>query len=327
MMNPRKNFLAFLNHEYVDYIPVPFMDVAICGGGAETFENGPAGGGKDGFGCNWIPTESTNGQVALDPFTIVLEDVCDWEDVVTFPDLDAFDWQAFADEQLAGVDRTQKVVGYYTWNSIFLRFTHLLGFENALCSLYEEPEASQDLINAITDYKIRLIDYADKYFHPDTYVTYEDIATEKSTFVSPETYRKFFKPCHTRMNEAMEAHGAIPQKHTCGRCEEILEDYVDEGVAAWQAAQPSNDLKHIIETMGDRLGVIGGYDTQGRPGAPGVTPEEVVAEVDRCYEEYGCYGRGYAFQGFVIGAAGDPDYQTNMGALLQRTVELREQGK
>ena len=327
MMNPRENYLAYLNHEETDYVPNMYLDLAMAGGQLEWWENGPITGGEDGFGCKWIPTESAGGQPALDPFCIILDDVCDWEDVVKFPDLDAIDWEEYAGQQLKDVDRENKVLEYHTWNSVYLRFAHLLGFENALCSLYEEPEASKDLINAIADYKIRLIDYVAKYIKPDSMITYDDIATERSTFMSPDAYREFFKEPHKRMADAMLSYGIIPQKHTCGRCEEVLDDYIDEGIAAWQSAQPSNDLCGILETKGDKIGVMGGYDTQGKPAAPDATPEEVIAEVDRCYEVYGSYGRGYGFFGFVLGDPSSATYQANMGAMIQHSIELRQQGK
>ena len=325
MMNPRENYLAFLNHEDTDYVPVIFFDAAICGGRAETFENGPLEGGEDGFGNNWIPTESAAGQPALDPFKIVCDDVCDWEEKVKFPDLDAFDWQAFADQQLAGVDRTQKVVDYRTWNSIFERFTHLLTFEGALCAMYEEPEASQDLIDAITDYKIRQVDYVAKYFKPDTMATYDDFATERALFMSPDQYRQFFKEPHKRLADAMWSYDIIPQKHTCGYCTDVLDDYIDEGIAAWQSAQPSNDIANIIETKGRKIGVVGGYDTQGKCSIDLATPEVVRNETIRCYDEYGCYGYGYCFFAFTIGDPNSPKIKENFDVMYSTLRELREE--
>lgn len=170
---------------------------------------------------------------------------------------------------------------YHTWNSVFLRFTHLLGFENALCAFFEEPEASKALCDAIADYKIALIERVAKYLKPDAYVHYDDVATNRSLFMSPEVYRTFIKPAHTRMNDAAKASGIIPEIHICGYCTDILPDVIEEGSVAWQAAQPVNDIPEIIQTLGDRLSVIGGYDSNGKPGFADVTDEEIVAEVER----------------------------------------------
>lgn len=305
-MNPRENYFALINHESTEWIPGLRItpDVAMMGARLEWWENGPVEGGLDGFGCGWIPTESAGGQPALDPNLIPLDDVCDWEDKVTFPDLDAIDWDEFAARMTANVNRKEQFVEYHTWNSTFLRFTHLLGFEDALCAFYEEPEASLALIEAIADYKIALIERVAKYLKPDAYVHYDDVATDRSLFMSPEVYREFIKPGHTRMNEAAKALGIIPEIHICGYCTEILPDVIEEGSQAWQAAQPVNDIGAIIQELGDHLSVIGGYDSNGRPGYPDVTDDEIRADVDRCVDEYGKFGRCYGFFGFFLGKPG-----------------------
>lgn len=323
MMNPKENYLAMLNHEETDYIPFLMTDGVFAGGQLESFENGPIEGGYDGWGCNWIPTASAGGQPALDPTIILLDDVCDWEDVVQFPDLDAFDWQGLADMQLADVNRDEKIIEYHSWNSTFLRMSHLMGFEGALCAMFEEPEASLDFLNAIADHKIRVIERAAKYFKPDTFVHYDDVATERATFMSPETYRELIKPGHTRINEAALAYGMIPETHICGYCTEIIGDVIEEKSAAWQAAQPMNDIAGLLEKYGDKFAIIGGYDSNGKPGLPDATPEEIVAEVDRCYEEYGKFGKSYGFFGFFLGAMDDPATMAKYGVMIQRVMEKR----
>lgn len=67
----------------------------------------------------------------------MLDDIEKWEDVVKFPNLDEYDWEGSLAMQSAimGADRDQRVVEYGMWNGQFLRLTHLMGFENALCAM------------------------------------------------------------------------------------------------------------------------------------------------------------------------------------------------
>lgn len=306
MMDAHDNYMAFLNHEPVDWIPVFGVDNTLFGGQFEYWENGPMEGGLDGFGNGWIPTESAGGQPALDPANIPLDDVCDWEDVVKFPDLDAIDWQKYSDEQYGIWKPNGRVIEYYTWNSVFLRFTHLLGFENALCAFYEEPEASKALCDAIADYKCRLLERVAEYIHPETYVHLDDVATERSLFMSPDIYREFIKPGHIKMNECAKSLGMLPIIHICGKCEAIIPDIIEEGSVCWQVAQPSNDIAGIIEKYGDKLSIMGGYDTQGAPGATDASDEVTIAEVHRCLDEYGKFGHSYGFMGFKLKKMIDP---------------------
>lgn len=305
MLTPKENFLlATVEHKIPEWIPNEFTDVIMAGGAFETFENGPFGGGLDGFGVTWHGTRSAGGQ-PVPAGKPPLDDITAWEDVVTFPDLDAYDWEGQAAMQLVGQDRSQKVVEYGCWNAPFLRLTHLLGFENALCAMMEEPEASEALLTAITDYKIRLVERVAEYFKPDIITQFDDVATERGLFMSPKTYRALIKPQHKRFNDAVKAHGIIPFNHTCGRCEEIIADYIDEGAYAWSAAQPMNDIVAIQEKYGDKIAVIGGYNTNGRPGLEAATNEEIDAEVKRVIETYGPRG-SFAFMGFRLMASDDP---------------------
>ncbi|MDK2935000.1 MAG: hypothetical protein PWP62_8 [Eubacteriaceae bacterium] len=308
MLTPRENFLmAAVQHKKPEWVPNEMSDVIMVGGSFETFENGPFGGGLDGFGVTWHATESAGGQ-PVPGGKPILEDVTAWEDLVTFPDLDAFDWEGSAAMQfgMMGADRDQRVVEYSIWNGQFLRLTHLMGFENALCAMVEEPEACQALFSAITDYKIRLVERVAHYFKPDIITNFDDIATEKSLFMSPNTYRDLIKPEHKRLNEAIKALDIIPFIHTCGCCEAVIPDYVEIGTVAWSSAQPMNDIEGILKKYGTQISVVGGYDTNGRPGLEAAAQEEIDAEVKRCMESYGPLG-SFVFMGFRLMTGAGPE--------------------
>lgn len=308
MLTPKENFLlAAVEHQKPEWVPNEMSDVIMYGGAFETFENGPAGGGLDGFGVTWHATESAGGQ-PVPGGKPVLDDIEMWEDVVKFPNLDDFDWEGSAAMQagMMGNDRDQRAVEYGMWNGQFLRLTHLMGFENALCALLEEPEACDALFTAVTDYKIQCVERIAKYFKPDIITSYDDIAAEKGLFMSPATYRSLIKPHHKRLNDAIRAHGIEPFIHTCGKCEEIIPDYAEIGTTAWTSAQPMNDIVSILKNYGNKISVIGGYDTNGKPGLEDATDAVIDAEVKRCMETYGPYG-SYILMGFRLMSSPDPN--------------------
>ncbi len=327
MLTKEQYIAAVADHEKLDVVPSSFAGVlAMVGGAKETFENGPAGGGYDDFGILWKCSNTGAGQAVPEPGRVVLDDVTKWREEVKFPDLDAYDWEEEAKEQLANVDRDRQAIEYGTWNAQFLRATHLMGFMDGLCAFVEEPEACRDLMDAITDYKIKLVERVAHYFKPDFVTSYDDVATERSLFVSPEVYRDLIKPQHKRLNDAIKAYGMYPIMHTCGKCEEIIGDFIDEGAVAWTSAQPVNDIEGILQQYGGQISVIGGYDTNGPAGREDASPDMIYNEVKRCLNTYGKYP-GYIFWGFRMmnldkGGADDP---LGIGPLAKAYLELTGQ--
>ena len=318
MMNRRENMLAILNHQPHDHVGNYKSDMCQVGGALETFENGPAGGGQDGWGVNWLPSESALGQGV--PFGApVLEDVCDWEDVVKFPDLDAYDWEEQAKTQLAKFQPDNHVIEYGMWNGPFLRLSHLMGFENALCAMYEEPEACAALLDAIVDYKIRLAEYVVKYFHPDSICTYDDVATERATFMSPDVYRELIKPAHTKFNKAVKDMGVIANTHVCGKCEAIVPELVEEGSHAWEICQPENDLLGLQKQLGDKLAFIGCYDMKGEFAYRDVTEEELRQSVRDTIDKY-APGGNFALMGMILYSDG-AKFANTMAILSDEAVK------
>jgi hypothetical protein len=304
-VNKKENFIAAVFGKRHEWVPNYMTEVAVCGGVLETFENGPAGGGLDGFGVEWLPSVSAAG--AAVPHTVhpVLQDITKWREVVKFPNLDDFDWEGLAAKQLGGIDRNETPVEYQSWNAQFLRLTHLMGFENALCAMYEEPEECYALMDAVTDYKIGIVQKAAQYFKPDFFTSFDDVATERGLFMSPAIYRTLIKPLHKKLNDAIRGHGIHPMIHTCGRCEDIIGDYIDEGAVAWTSAQPMNDIAAIQKKYGRRIAIAGGYDANGRPGRSDTPEEEVRAEVRRCIDTYGP-GGNFLLMGFRLVNSMDP---------------------
>lgn len=306
-MSPKENYLACLNHKPHEYTPgMPDMGMA---GMFLPFERGEGGAGTDVFGVRWVAPYSGGLGAALPaPGEFLLTDITKWKEVVQMPydALKNFDWEAGAAAELAFINRDTTSVDVSVLNSIYERLASLMGFEEALLAMITEPEATYELLSALTDWKIEMIKYLAKYFKPDTYAHFDDVATERMLFMSPQTYRDMIKPLHTKIAHACIDEGIIPIQHTCGKADVIVQDMIDEGHAGWNAVQSTNDIEDIIEKHGDEFVIIGGYNSNAGPGLPTATEAEVRAEVRRCMDTYGKYGKGYIFMGFVL-TAFDPD--------------------
>jgi hypothetical protein len=319
MMDRRENMLATLAHQSHDHVGNFFTDICGAGGNLETFENGPPGGGFDGWGLKWEATATGMGQGSPAPNSAILHDIQDWKKIIKFPNLDEFDGEEQAKAQIARFDPKNQIQEYGMWYGQFLRMAHMMGFEDCLIAMVEDPEASYEFLDAITDYKIRLAEYAVKYFKPDSICTYDDVATERGPFMSPDTYRRLIKPLHKKFNDAVRAMGVIPNLHVCGKCDSIVPDFVEEGAEAWEICQPENDLVGLQKKLGDKLAFLGGYDNQGPLSRKDPSEEELRASVREAIDNYGP-GGNYVFFGFLMFTDSDIAMKC-IGVMIDETMK------
>lgn len=306
-MNGKENYLNALTHKPTEWVPVEGENLVYTGFEYNEMEKGPFGGGYDGFGVKWLTPDSGGGTALPDSRCNLLtaDDICDWEKFVKIPDTRKYHWAEDAASQLEGADRSTMAVDYGDGNGPYERLAALMGFEEALLAMAEEPEATADLLAAITDYKLESLECVAEYYHPDTYTLYDDVATQKNPFMSPATYRELVKPQHARIAAKAKELGMIPILHCCGNAEALVEDYMEEGWAAWASVQPCNDVASILDKYGDRFCIAGGYDTNGEPGMTN-DPSVMLAEIERCYDEYGSKP-GYILAGFILYAENPGD--------------------
>ena len=291
-MTPKQNMLETIRWGNPEYVPLSSLASAAVGMPIINMIEQPLRqSGYDGFGVYWHVTPE--GSIS-DSSHFMFEDIADWKEHVKFPDLDAIDFQAISQMELANIDREQKLVCAMGLTGIFERMVAFMGFENTLCALVEDPEGCMEFFEAVTEFRIRLINKLIDAYDPDIYIYFDDVATANSLFMSPETYRKVIKPFHKKIVEAVTSRGVIFEMHVCGKCEELLEDYIEIGATMWHSAQTMNDLPGILKRCRGRLIVEGGWDTSGPCSYNDSTEEQVRAEVRRCISEYGQNG------GFIL---------------------------
>lgn len=324
MLSPKENYRRTLLHKKPEYVPVRLADGISCGF-LDPIEKGPPGGGFDGFGVRWVAPASGGGMPIPAPGEFLLKDITKWQTQVIIPDPDSIDWSAKYETDMARFNINTKThyLEYGCGNGVFERLAALMGFEEALIAIALESDAVNSLFDAITDYKIKLAEKAAKFYKPDSFTNFDDVAAEGNLFLSPETYRTLIKPHHKRLHNACWNLGMIPIQHICGKADGIIDDIVDSDAAAWSSVQPTNDIAGILDKYGDSFCIEGGYDTNGAPGYEEATIETIEAEVERCFREYA--GKpGYIFSGVIVRTTLDPAITLNATApMTDKAVKLR----
>jgi hypothetical protein len=155
------------------------------------------------------------------------------------------------------------------------------------------------------------------------FVTGTDFGTQRGPFISPETYRDLYKPCHRRVNDWVHAHTKWRTFiHSCGGVEPLIADFIEAGFDILNPVQCSAagmDPEHLKRAYGSRITFWGGgVDTQKT--LPFGTPAQVREEVRR---RVGVFAEG---GGFIFNAIHNIQANTpveNVLAMLEAFAECR----
>lgn len=231
--------------------------------------------GEDWFGVHWKWDDASfaHGPDARVPNLV--EDIIQWRDIVKLPDLDAIDWKAAAERDLAGKDRENKLIRLFCTIGPFERMNFILGMENAFISMYEEPEEYKAMIEKVTDHKVKLMEKLIEAYQPDEIFFHDDLGSENGPMISPDMYREFIKPCHKRVADTIRSRGVIFTYHSCGHMEVFIEDLIEVGAQMLNPLQDMNNWEMIAEKYSDRVSFNVG--AEGRANHFDATEEELRA--------------------------------------------------
>lgn len=114
----------------------------------------------------------------------------------------------------------------------------------------------------------------------------EDIGTMNRLMVSPEMWRRYYKPCWKAAFDLVHKHGAKLWFHSCGYIRPLLEDLLEIGIDVWNPFPhyvDGNDHEWLREWRRGRLALDGGVNhlimVHG-------TPPQVVGETKRVLDMF-----------------------------------------
>ncbi|MFA6717373.1 MAG: uroporphyrinogen decarboxylase family protein [Victivallaceae bacterium] len=251
----------------------------------------PESAGKDAFGVEWdLEDGAQGGTYPLHGGHTIL-DLTAWRKQITIPNIDRIDWSGIK-AQADRIDRSQHLVSGFVEMGLFERSYLLLGMEEALMAYITESGLMEEMISAIADYKIALIQKFDDVADLNMVWYGDDWGTQESLFIPPDLWRKIIKPHTKRIYDCMKKRGIIINQHSCGKIESIFSDLVEIGADIWNPCQPCNDLARLKKKYAGEITFCGGIDSQFVLDRPGITPEEVKIEVRKRIDEL-AEGGGY----------------------------------
>ncbi len=158
--------------------------------------------------------------------------------------------------------------------SMYERAWTLRGMEQLLTDMILEPSFVEELLDAICEYNLEIIDIGLSY-DIDGFYFGDDWGQQSGLIMGPRLWRKFIKPRIARMYERVKSKGKFVIQHSCGDVHEIFPDLIDIGLDVYQTFQPEiYDIKAVKKEFGQHLSFWGGISTQRL--LPFATPEVVV---------------------------------------------------
>jgi len=162
----------------------------------------------------------------------------------------------------------------------------LHGYDEFCVDLHADPKFAQALLERITETDLALWDaYLEAVGdYVQVVAQGDDVGMQTGTFISPEMYRRFVKPCHKQMFDFI--HSRIQAKtfyHSCGSVYDIIPDLIEEGVDILNPIQRSAakmDIAVLKREFGRDLTFWGGAIDVQRV-LPFATLQEIEDEVRR----------------------------------------------
>ncbi|MDI9586586.1 MAG: uroporphyrinogen decarboxylase family protein [Acidobacteriota bacterium] len=196
-------------------------------------------------------------------------------------------FEGFAEACEAGKDRfVQFGIGF----SLFERAWTMRGMDTLFMDMIEAPGFVHELLDAICDYNVALVEQAVKY-EIDAVHFGDDWGSQRGLLMGPKLWEEFLKPRLARQYGAAKAAGKFVTIHSCGMVQEVFPQLIEIGLDCFNPFQPEvMDPYEMKRLYGDRLSFWGGVSTQKL--LPYGTVDEVRAEVRRLIAEVGRDG-GY----------------------------------
>jgi len=220
-------------------------------------------------------------------------------------DLDSFSWPNPEDpflyngleEEIHTLfhDSTFSIMGDCGFKGFWEPYFLMRGLEQAFVDLLQNKSFFHKVMGILLEINTRTADRFLEITGPylSVFRTSDDLATQTSLMMSPNTYREMIKPYHK------EFFSFIKQRtdakiffHSCGNITELIDDLIEAGIEVLNPIQVSAipDPASLKSKYGDQLSFWGGIDTQLV--LPTGSPEDVKKEVKLRISQFGD-GGGY----------------------------------
>jgi len=203
-------------------------------------------------------------------------------DAKSVDDIMDYDWPGFDEPRIEGLEKyvrrlyeeTDFALTMTFGGNIFEISHYLRGMENFFIDLIANPEMACAVMDKILEIRLhrdkQILQAVGKYL---TYFRFqgEDLGSQRSPLISPETFRELVKPRLQTEWRAAKAEYLLHNPkgkisiHSCGAVFDFMGDFIEMGADMVNPIQPNAvgmDTELLKKTFGDKLCFHGAINTQ-----------------------------------------------------------------
>lgn len=136
---------------------------------------------------------------------------------------------------------------------MYLRLADLRGFEEIMVDFAEEPPELQMLIDIVLAYNMRQLELRLNRDKSEVIYFGDDLGMQHSLPISPEKWRKYLKPCFTKIFTRCHEDKRYVYMHSDGQIYQIIPDLIDCGVNIINAQFRANGIDNLSKTCKGRV--------------------------------------------------------------------------
>ena len=195
-------------------------------------------------------------------------------------------WQKLRERTLALRASTDRALMIPVGCNLFEWGTFLRRIDNFLMDLYLDESNVEALLDALMEVHLSTLEKVCAAVGDivDVIRFGDDLGHEGGPFMSPEIYRRFFKPRHRQLNEFVKSHSGMKTfLHSCGSIYELLPDLIETGFEVINPVQTSArgmDPEVLKREFGKDIAFWGG-GIDNRTVLNQASPAKVKAEAKR----------------------------------------------
>ena len=193
----------------------------------------------------------------------VLKDITRWREVVKAPSVEFPDdrWAA-AIEHANSVNRNDKFVTVFYAPGTFEMTHYLMGMEDAMIALYNEPGYMHELIEYLTDFEIRYAAQIIDRIKPDALFHHDDWGSQISSFISPDMFKAFYLEPYKKAYTFWRDNGVeLIVHHSDSYAANLVPHMIDMGIDIWQGVMTTNNTLDLIREYGGQISFMGELDS------------------------------------------------------------------